>query len=298
MATETRHYRIGVVAVSLQSCSEECVRVFDRIYGCYRTEDPGDTALHMMILRRKAKPWSAAEYVVQCNGETYVAGHDARGVMPQLESALNHQLMLTQNAFFQLHAGVMSFRDRAVVFTGRSGTGKSTLAAALLARGWSYLCDEFALIEPKSLLVYPFPKGLSIKPGGLDHIERLKLPLISGEWSDGKRMRQFSYVAPTEAGGGGVGGPCPVGSVLFMSRRVKMPLRLSRLTAPEAAMTLYRCGLNTEDLGRQSFDTAVGLARRAQCFEFNLGSVEESCDALEALVSGQCEVDKAIQHVA
>lgn len=63
-------------------------------------------------------------------------------------------------------------------------------------------------------------------------------------------------------------------------------------------MTLYRCGLNTENLGRQAFDTAVALARQAQCFEFNLGSVEESCDALESLVSGQCEIDKARQHVA
>ncbi len=274
------------------------MRVFDRIYGCYRTKDPGDTALHMIIARRKAKPWSAAEYVVQCNGETYVAGRDERGVMPHLESALNHQTMLTQNTFFQLHAGVMSFHDRAVVFTGKSGTGKSTLAAALLARGWSYLCDEFALIEPSSLLVYPFPKALSIKQGGVDHIERLNLPLVSGEWSNGKRTRQFSYVVPTEAGGGGVGGPCPVGSVLFLSRRVNMPLQWSRLTAPETAMTLYRCGLNTEVLGRQAFDTAVALARRAPCFEFNLGSVEESCDALESLVSGQCEFDKARQHVA
>ncbi len=272
--------------------------MFDRIYGSYRTEDTCDTALHIMIVRRKAKPWSASEYVVQCNGETYVAGHDERGVMPQLESALNHQAMLTQNAFFQLHAGVMSYQNRAVVFTGKSGAGKSTLAAALLARGWSYLCDEFALIEPKSLLVYPFPKALSIKQDGRDHIRELNLPLISGEWSDGKRTRQFAYVAPTEAGSAGVGGPCSVGSVLFLSRRTNMPLRWSRLTAPEAAMTLYRCGLNTEDLGRQAFDTAVALARRAPCFEFNLGSVEESCDVLESLVSGQCGIDKARQHVA
>ncbi len=298
MAIETRHYRIGVVAVSVESPSEECVRVFDRIYGCYRTDEACDTALRMVILRRKAKPWSAAEYVVQCNGETYVAGRDERGVMPQLEAALNHQTMLTQNTFFQLHAGVMSFHNRAVVFTGRSGTGKSTLAAALLARGWSYLCDEFAFIEPSSLLVYPFPKAISIKPDGVDHIERLKLPLLTGEWSKGKSTRQFSHVAPTEVGGSSVGGPCPVKSVLFLSRRANMPLRWNRLTAPEAAMALYRHGLNTEELGRQSFDTAVALARRAQCFEFNLGSVEESCDALESLVSRQCEIDKARQHVA
>ncbi|MCH8851799.1 MAG: hypothetical protein IID41_04015 [Planctomycetes bacterium] len=296
MATEIRYYRIGVVALSLQSCSTECVRMFDRLYDSYRTEDSCETAFDITVVRRKAKPWSAAEYVVECNGETYVVGRDERGVMPQLESVLNHQTMLTQNAFFQLHAGVMSYKNRAVVFTGKSGTGKSTLAAALLARGWSYLCDEFALIEPKTLLVYPFPKALSIKQAGREHVERLNLPLIKGEWSDGKRTRPFSYVAPAEAGGE-VGGPCPIGSVLFLSRRGNMPLRWSRLTAPEAAMTLYRCGLNTENLGRQAFDTAVALARQAQCFEFNLGSVEESCDALESLVAEQ-EIGKTRQQVA
>ena len=111
-------------------------------------------------------------------------------------------------------------------------------------------------------------------------------------------MRQFSYVAPTEAGGGGVGGPCPVALVLFLSRHGNMPLRWNRLTAPEAAMSLYRSGLNTEDLGRQAFDTAVAVAHRASCFEFNLGSVEESCDALESLVSKHRGIDEARQHVA
>lgn len=272
--------------------------MFDRIYGCYRTEDPCDTALHMVIVRRKARPWSAVEYVVQCNGETYVAGRDERGVMPHLEAALNHQTMLTQDSFFLLHAGVMSFRNRAVVFTGKSGTGKSTLAAALLARGWSYLCDEFALIEPQSLLVYPFPKALSIKQSGLDHIDRLNLPLVSGEWCDAKRTRQFSYVVPTEASGGGVGGPCPIKSVLFLSRRDNLPLLCSRLTASEAAMTLYQCGLNTEELGRKAFDTAVALARQTPCFEFNLGSVEESCALVESIVEDGATQNTICQHVA
>ena len=29
---------------------------------------------------------------------------------------------------------------------GDNGAGKSTLAAGLVARGWTYMCDEFALI--------------------------------------------------------------------------------------------------------------------------------------------------------
>ena len=34
--------------------------------------------------------------------------------------------------------------------TGQSGSGKSTLATLLAARGWRFMGDEFALLDPAS----------------------------------------------------------------------------------------------------------------------------------------------------
>lgn len=51
----------------------------------------------------------------------------------------------TTHAF--LHAGVVVRRGGALLIVGESGAGKSTLVDALLARGATYLSDEFAAID-------------------------------------------------------------------------------------------------------------------------------------------------------
>ena len=45
-----------------------------------------------------------------------------------------------------VHAGVVRYRDRGILFPGRSFAGKTTLTSALLACGAEYLSDDFAVI--------------------------------------------------------------------------------------------------------------------------------------------------------
>jgi HprK-related kinase A len=47
--------------------------------------------------------------------------------------------------------------------TGMSGAGKSTLSALLGERGWRFMGDEFALIEPNTGRAHGFPRAISLK---------------------------------------------------------------------------------------------------------------------------------------
>ena len=58
----------------------------------------------------------------------------------------------------------------------------------MLRRGWSYLCDEFELIDPVTGQVQPYPRALCIKEGSFSVIERLGIPLC----------RKTSYQKPTK----------------------------------------------------------------------------------------------------
>ena len=65
--------------------------------------------------------------------------------------------------FLAIHAGVVSNGERCIVLPGRTGSGKTTLTAALSRDGFHYFSDEFALLEDRTLRVRPVPLSLTIK---------------------------------------------------------------------------------------------------------------------------------------
>jgi len=63
-----------------------------------------------------------------------------------------------------LHASVVADGDRAVALLGESGSGKSSMVAALLASGWKLVTDDLAMVHIDSV-------GCTVHPG----LPRLKL---------------------------------------------------------------------------------------------------------------------------
>jgi hypothetical protein len=53
-----------------------------------------------------------------------------------------------------------------VVVHGASGAGKTTMTIALVSEGLAYLTDETVCLDPETLTIEPFPKPLTVKPGG------------------------------------------------------------------------------------------------------------------------------------
>ena len=79
------------------------------------------------------------------------------------EMAMNLQMALGARRYLLLHASAVERGGRAVLMTGISGAGKSTLATLLAARGWRFMGDEFALLDPQTGLVHAFPRLISLK---------------------------------------------------------------------------------------------------------------------------------------
>lgn len=67
-----------------------------------------------------------------------------------------------------IHAAALVHRDRGLIIVGDSQHGKTTLALALLRRGFRFLSDELAALARHDGRVYPFPRRLRIRPGMLE----------------------------------------------------------------------------------------------------------------------------------
>jgi HprK-related kinase A len=91
------------------------------------------------------------------------------------EMAMNLQMALGERHFLLLHAATVAKGDRAIILTGESGSGKSTMSAVLMSEGWRFMGDEFALLDPETGMLHPFPRPVSLKNKAMDVLsERMK----------------------------------------------------------------------------------------------------------------------------
>ncbi len=61
-----------------------------------------------------------------------------------------------------VHAGVVGWKDKAILIPGSTMSGKTSLVAALLRAGATYYSDEYAVLDERGR-VHAFPRPLSIR---------------------------------------------------------------------------------------------------------------------------------------
>ncbi|MEP2103026.1 MAG: HprK-related kinase A [Parasphingorhabdus sp.] len=79
------------------------------------------------------------------------------------EMGMNLQMALGWRRHLLLHASSVEKDGKALLMTGLSGSGKSTLSAMLAEKGWRFMGDEFALLNPETGMVHSFPRLISLK---------------------------------------------------------------------------------------------------------------------------------------
>jgi len=148
-------------------------------------EQPAHTARAIWwepALRRARFDFPGAGRFVVANGKQIFVMPEPPADLPLLRLYIQGMILaalLDQRGFLVLHASVIQINNRAIAFVGPVGAGKSTVAAALHARGHSVLSDDNAAIDWQSdfpsvmpafpnLKVYPeIARTLGYDPAGL-----------------------------------------------------------------------------------------------------------------------------------
>jgi hypothetical protein len=156
-----------------------------------------------------AAPESEAEgaYSLLFGSEFIGRAHSKAFAIETLLWHLNGATVDRADPFVVLHAGGVTLEGVGVIISGPSGAGKTTLTAALLRGGFSYLTDEALAIDPATSLLHPYAKALSIKRGSWDLLADLRPPLS-------ELSSRVWHVAPTDIRPGVIAGPTPPSLVL------------------------------------------------------------------------------------
>lgn len=173
------------------------------------------------------------------------------------EQALNWCVATRTLTHLILHAAVVAKDGRAVIVPGQSGQGKSTLCAALVARGWRHVSDEFALLDPASLAITAHPRPISLKNQSLAVVAAWAPDLRLSPAYDGTPKGTIGYVRPSRAAIETAPEPVTPVAVVFPHYDRSAAPALQPMGKAAAFIALTACSVNYRELGRAGFE-AIG----------------------------------------
>lgn len=278
-------FRIGEIALALRCEVEEVAEDFASLYARFRPDGPpppNEIDVWVVALRRTW--YGRRRYAVLGDGERISTVRRREELMPYLEWAVNARVIARRSDFVQLHAATLAHQGQGFIFAARSGCGKSTLAAGLLARGWKYLSDEFALIHPDTLHLHAFAKALCVKEGAFDVLQRLGLPLWQRRFYVKVYKGRVAYIRPHDASPiQPIAPPTPVRFVVLPRYVEGGRPRIYPLSRAQAVFALVESALNPAAFGGRLTSILSDVVRGAQCFRLDAGSLESTCELVESL---------------
>ena len=187
-----------------------------------------------------------------------------------------------------IHAAVLAKGDSAVLFPGPSGAGKSTLSLALASRGWVYLSDEIAPVNQQDLRVHPFLRGIRLRPSSFEFF-----PCLRETANAPQETRRFLRLRDLPIAL--ADGSYEIKSLVFPEYRPSAEPRLTPLPKAIAASVLAKCCLAFDRDNGGTLRILERLVKSAECFQFEVGEIWESCDLIEAFHSERTLPDSNIR---
>ena len=280
----TRIVAVGGLAFGVETDDPALAARFDRLLAAFPAAVTADPVV--VSVRAVAEPGGrGVRYASSVDGEliaeTATAGEQEYHVL----RVLNRRALDADAGHLHVHGGGVARDGRAVALVGRSGSGKSSLTAALVRGGWDYLTDERLAIRPDDARIEPFPRPLTLRP---DMWTRFTDLVPSGADPGGDRTRV--EVAPSDLGRVAPFVPHELGGVCFPDLTPDSATALESIgTAAECVEHLAASCHDLDRLGCEGLDVLARWAARAPAWRVRASEpttaatlVEEAFAAVEA----------------
>jgi hypothetical protein len=197
-----------------------------------------------------------------------------------LEDSL-YQLAAGGHAGLLFHAACVARHQRAVVFPGSSGAGKTTLAAWLTAHRFDYLTDELVCLPEGTARVDGFRRPLHVKTCGrtalADVLDFTDSPQVL-------RTDAGSLVAPAVLSDARPLTSAQIALLIFPHYQVGAAFDLARLSAGRTALHLMATLVNARSLPGDGLAQVAELARAVPAYALTYGSFDGIVDRLGDLL--------------
>ena len=275
--------RIGPVGFRVGSDWRAPIAQLEALYADY--PKPRDGIPDFTVRLFAARPWRRIMRPAVMIGGDFVLPEAAPLPLAQgllaAEMGMNLQMALGQRRYLLLHASVVERDGRALVMTGISGAGKSTLAALLSRRGWRLMGDEFALVDPETGLIHPFPRLVSLKNAAIGVVESAVPDARFGPLLAGTPKGDIRHLVPDAQAIATMDVPAELALVLFP--RFGFEAAEREVAPSEVFVRLTQASTNYVALGERGFDALTRIVQTVPARAIDYPDTDSAIAQVEAL---------------
>lgn len=285
LSTDGLRIQTGAFVACVSSPIEQVAEGLERLYGDYPLRDRQDFVDFYLNLAavRGIRRWLRPQVQVDHDGLFPFQPLPRDQAFSMFEWALNWCVSGRAHRYLIIHAAVVERNGRAAILPAPPGSGKSTLCAALVSRGWRLLSDELTLIRLDNGQVVPSPRPISLKNGSIDLIARYAPGTVfSRPVADTAKGTIAHMRAPTESVRRAHETAQPAW-IVFPRYVADAGPSLVPMPRARAFLKVAENAFNYSLLGAAGFQAVGGLIEGADTFDFSYSALDDAIAVFEQL---------------
>lgn len=285
IASEGIQLRIGPFNTHLTSSFANVASGIGQLYADYVLGNDAFSDFHIRVVPPAGlRRWLRPQALFYFDHEIPFKPLPVSQALPFFEWGLNWCVARHANQYLILHAAVIERHGKAVVMPAPPGSGKSTLCAGLVSRGWRLLSDELAMLTRPDGMLMPIPRPISLKNESITVIRRFaQNAMIGPEYADTAKGTVAHMRPPEDSVNRADEMAAP--KLFILPRYVKgAKAQLVPVTKGQMFMQVVKNAFNYHVHGKEGFMLLADVIDRCECFEFSYEKLEEAIPIFDELI--------------
>ena len=200
-----------------------------------------------------------------------------------LEWGINLVIAMRANSLLMLHSGAVERAGKVMLFPAWPGSGKTTLCAALVHRGWRLFSDEFGLVRPSTVEVVPIPRPMPLNNESIDVISAFAPEAELGPTILNTRKGNIAHVKAPAASIREAARSAAVHWIVFPKWAAGATFVCEEMPKAQAFLMLATNAFNYEMLGEAAFSAVRRLVSTAKCYRLVYSDLAQAVSVLSGL---------------
>jgi HprK-related kinase A len=285
LASTGLRLRTGPFVTCVRSAIPRVADGIALLYGEYPLAgDDSFTDFHLNLSRSSGlRGWWRPQVQVDHDGAKPFTPLPLDQAFPMLEWAMNWCVSSRVQSCLVIHAAVIEKNGRAAILPAPPGSGKSTLCAALIHRGWRLLSDELTLVSLDGGELTGLARPVSLKNASIEVI-RAWAPdaVFSPPVRDTVKGTVAHMKAPSESIAR-VDEPALPAWIVFPRYAADAAPALAPIPKARAFLRVAENAFNYSLLGVAGFHAVAGLIARSDSYDFSYSRLDDAVAAFDRL---------------